>query len=94
MRRDRTATSLVSSFERLKELLPTELFSSHGIDTFLPETFAAKGRVNDFRKLDKRLVIVATDLDSGQSVEFGQPGLDTVPISTAAQASGSVPGLF
>ena len=93
VRRDRSA-SLASSFERLKEMLPTGLFSSHGIDDFLAQTFAANGRTNDFRKLANKLVIVATDLDSGQSVEFGQPGMDDVPISTAAQASASVPGLF
>lgn len=91
--RDRGA-SLASSFERMKELLPSGLFSGHGIEAFLARTFAAKGRTNDFRKLRNKLVIVATDLDSGQSVEFGQAGFDAVPISTAAQASAAVPGLF
>jgi NTE family protein len=37
---------------------------------------------------------VATDLDSGESVSFGRPGRDHVPISKAVQASSALPGLF
>jgi NTE family protein len=37
---------------------------------------------------------VATDLDRGESVSFGKPGHDAVPISRAAQASAALPGLF
>ncbi|HTN67555.1 MAG TPA: patatin-like phospholipase family protein [Burkholderiaceae bacterium] len=86
--------SVVHSFERLKRALPIGLFASSGIDEFLQKAFAETGRSNDFRQLQRRLVIVATDLDSGASVEFGQPGLDHVPISQAVQASTAVPGLF
>jgi NTE family protein len=53
-----------------------------------------KGRTDDFRQLGKRLVVVATDLDSGQAARFGEPGLDHVPISRAVQASGALPGLY
>ena len=53
-----------------------------------------KGRTDDFRQLGKRLVVVATDLDSGQAARFGEPGLDHVPISLAVQASGALPGLY
>ena len=87
-------TGIAHSFERLKRALPIGLFSSSGIHEFLEKTFAERGRSNDFRELQRRLVIVATDLDSGASVEFGQPGLDHVPISLAVQASTAVPGLF
>lgn len=86
--------SVAHSFERLKRALPNGLFSSSGIDEFLQKIFAQAGRSNDFRQLRRRLVIVATDLDSGTSVEFGQPGLEHVPISQAVQASTAVPGLF
>jgi predicted acylesterase/phospholipase RssA len=54
----------------------------------------ASGRSNDFRKLSRKLVLVATDLDSGASAPFGQPGWDHVPISVAAAASAALPGLF
>ena len=39
-------------------------------------------------------MLVATDLDSGDSAPFGQPGWDHVPISRAVQASAALPGLF
>jgi len=53
-----------------------------------------KNRTDDFRRLGKRLVVVATDLDSAQPARFGEPGLDHVPISVAVQASSALPGLY
>ncbi|MEO7030827.1 MAG: patatin-like phospholipase family protein [Herbaspirillum sp.] len=82
------------SFERLKRALPNGLFSNNGIQQFLQQLFSENGRTNDFRQLRRQLIIVATDLDSGESVEFGRPGMDHIPISQAVQASASVPGLF
>ena len=87
-------SSLPHSLERLKATLPTGIFSGDGIHDFISQTFSVSGRSNDFRKLNRRLVIVATDLDSGEPVRFGHPGFDHVPISKAAQASAAVPGLF
>ncbi len=86
--------SLMASFERLKEALPAGLFSGEGIHRFLKATFARPGRTNDFRKLKRKLVIVATDLDTGEAVRFGERGWDDTPISVAVQASAAVPGLF
>jgi len=51
-------------------------------------------RTNDFRKLRRSLYIVATELNSGYSVRFGEPGQDHVPISRAIQASTALPGLY
>ena len=89
-----TRRSVSGAFERLARALPTGLFSNDLIDTRLSRQFAAPGRTNDFRKLERKLVLVATDLDSGESVPFGQPGFDHVPISKAVQASAALPGLF
>ncbi|HYD96065.1 MAG TPA: patatin-like phospholipase family protein [Noviherbaspirillum sp.] len=90
----RGKTSVAGSLERLKGVLPTGILSGDGIHEFMERIFAAAGRTNDFRKLKQKLVIVATDLDSGEAVRFGLPGYDDVPISRAAQASAAVPGLF
>lgn len=87
-------TSILESFERMKEALPTGILSNDGIHEFLQATFSIGMRTNDFRHLQQKLIIVATDLDSGTSVKFGAPGWDHVPISIAVQASASVPGLF
>lgn len=92
--RHRGKASLANSLDRLKMTLPTGILSGEGIHEFLQKVFSAKGRSNDFRKLKRRLIIVATDLDSGEPARFGRPGFDHVPISKAAQASAAVPGLF
>lgn len=86
--------SLANSFERMKRVLPTGVLSGDGIHEFLERTFSLPGRSNDFRKLQHRLVLVATDVDSGEAILYGNPGFDDVPISKAAQASAAVPGLF
>lgn len=89
-----TRRSLLSTVERLGRALPTGLFSNAMIDAQLRRQFAAPGRTNDFRALKRKLVLVATDLDSGASAPFGQPGFEHVPISRAVQASAALPGLF
>ena len=86
--------SFFESFQRLSQAIPTGIFNSAGIHDFLSRIFTAPGRSNDFRKLKRRLFLVATDLDSGESVVFGTPGEDHVPVSTAVQASAALPGLF
>lgn len=86
--------SFFESFQRLSQAIPTGIFNSVGIHEYLGRIFTAPGRSNDFRKLRHRLFLVATDLDSGESVVFGAPGRDHVPISTAVQASAALPGLF
>ena len=78
----------------LGEALPTGLFDNAAIDSYLEAAFSRHGRTNDFRRLRRRLYLVATELDTGASVTFGRPGWDHVPISRAVQASSALPGLF
>jgi len=85
---------LFETFQRLGHALPAGMLDNSGIDALLRKLFAAPGRTNDFRKLRQRLFLIATDLDSGESVAFGSAGHDKVPISTAVQASAALPGLF
>ena len=86
--------SLLSAFERLGRALPTGVFSNAPLEAQLRRVLEAEGRSNDFRKLGRRLIIVATDLDSSEPAPFGLPGWDQVPISQAVQASAALPGLF
>ncbi|HSV71400.1 MAG TPA: patatin-like phospholipase family protein [Methylibium sp.] len=80
--------------DRLGRAVPTGLFSNRTVHEHLARVFAEPGRSNDFRSLASRLVLVAVDLDSGESRPFGAPGHDHVPISLAVQASAALPGLF
>jgi NTE family protein len=86
--------SLMAAFERVGRALPTGLFSTDGMQAQLHRIFCAEGRTDDFRRLARKLVLVATDLDSGAAARFGEPGLDDVPISRAVLASAALPGLY
>lgn len=90
-RRDLT---LLESLTRLSRSLPVALFDNQPIRDYLQKIYHLKGRTDDFRQLGKRLVVVAADLDSGQEVRFGEPGMDHVPISLAVAASSALPGLY
>ena len=86
--------SLLVALERLGRALPAGLLSGHAMERQLAHLFSVRGRSNDFRALPRKLVLVATDLDSGEAIPFGQPGHDDVPISLAVQASAALPGLY
>ncbi|MFG6416304.1 patatin-like phospholipase family protein [Roseateles sp. DC23W] len=86
--------SRLSTLERLGRVLPTGLLSSERFGAALTRVFDEPGRSNDFRQLRHRLVLVATDLDTGEAIPFGTDGWDHVPISRAVQASAALPGLF
>jgi predicted acylesterase/phospholipase RssA len=88
---DRT---LFEAATRLGRALPVGIFDNEPIRAFLERVFNVKGRTDDFRRLPQHLTVVAADLDSGQAVCFGEPGLDHVPISRAVQASTALPGLY
>jgi len=79
---------------RLSRALPVGVFDNEPIRAYLERIYALKGRSDDFRRLDRRLVVVAVDLDSGKAVRFGEPPFDHVPISRAVQASSALPGLY
>jgi len=86
--------NLLRALERLGRALPTGIFDGDQIDRYLARIFDVPGHSNDFRKLRHKLYIVAAELDTGESVAFGGPGVDHVPISRAVQASSALPGLF
>ena len=86
--------TLLASLEHLGRALPTGLFSNAPLERQVRSLLSGTGRSNDFRLLSRRLVLVATDLDSGEAAPFGLPGWDHVPISEAVAASAALPGLF
>jgi predicted acylesterase/phospholipase RssA len=88
------SSTVMSAFERLGRAIPTGVFSGEEVDRYFGGIFSQPDRSNDFRTLTRKLYLVATDLDTGESVIFGSPGFDHVPISRAVQASAALPGLF
>lgn len=92
--RDPLRRRALEAFAPLWRAVPTGLFDNAPIEEYLRGLFTGHGHTNDFRKLKRKLFAIATDLDTGEPVSFGSPGLDHVPISRAVQASSALPGLF
>lgn len=82
------------AIDPIGRLLPTGLCDNRPFERFLAQMFTGPGRTNDFRQLRRSLYIIATELNSGYSVRFGEPGQEHVPISQAIQASTALPGLY
>lgn len=92
--RDPLHHGVMESLATLSRAVPVGMFDNATVDHFLRKLLAAPGRSNDFRRLERKLFLVATNLDTGASVVFGAPGHDHVPISRAISASSALPGLF
>ena len=92
--RRRRGHAVASWLSRAARTVPVGLFDNDPIRDYLKKVFAKRGRTDDFRRLPTKLVVVATDLDTGNLVRFGARGNDRVPISRAVQASTALPGLY
>ncbi|HWQ12493.1 MAG TPA: patatin-like phospholipase family protein [Roseiflexaceae bacterium] len=86
--------SLLDVIETLALALPGGLYDSSALDRYLAELLSRPGLSNDFRRLACELRIIATDLDTGERVVFGERPLDAVPISRAVAASAAVPLVY
>ena len=78
----------------LTKLVPTALFDNRPPERYLRNLFGSSGHSDDFRQLRSRLYVVATNLNTAESVAFGDAGHDHVPISRAVVASAALPGLY
>ena len=86
--------SFMGTLEGLGRSLPVALFSNEGIREYLERSFLRPGRSNDFRRLRQKFFVVATDVETGRRVVFGDKDMEHIPISQAVQASTAVPGLY
>lgn len=85
---------LLDALTVLGEALPVAVFDNEPIREYVAGIFKLKDRTDDFRRLDRRLTVVATDLESGEPARFGYSGWMHAPISRAVQASIALPGLY
>ena len=86
--------SLTGSLFRLTSALPIGLFDNENIRSYLADNFSLNGRTDDFRELDTKLRVIATQLTSGKIYRFGESPHDDVKISKAVQASTALPSLY
>ncbi|MCG8456585.1 MAG: patatin-like phospholipase family protein [Holophagales bacterium] len=85
---------LLDALTVLGEAVPVAIFDNEPIRDYVAKIFAKKGRTDDFTQLRRKLTVVATDLESGESMRFGHGGWPYVPISVAVQASTALPGFY
>ena len=78
----------------LGRAVPTAMFDNRPLERFLHDVFSGRGRTDDFRKLASRLFVVATNLNTGAALAFGDHAHDRVPISHTVAASTALPGLY
>ncbi|MFN2465713.1 MAG: patatin-like phospholipase family protein [Candidatus Dormibacteria bacterium] len=90
--RDRVPMS--EALMSLTPLLPSGVFSNHGVENYIRQTFAAAGLSDDFRDIPRELHIVATDIEADRRVTFSRQKTPNVPISKAVAASSCIPILF
>ncbi len=86
--------SLLESLTVLTQAIPSGIFDNEGFHEYLTRSYSSIGRTNDFRQLRKKLLIVATDLETGETVKFGDEGRRDAPISKAVQSSMASPGIY
>ena len=75
-------------------ILPTGLYSGQGLEKYVRTVLEERAGINRFDQLEKTLLIIATELETGKRAVFGQGGKSIVPISQAVAASSAVPILY
>jgi predicted acylesterase/phospholipase RssA len=88
---DMTMFDLVWS---LTEAIPSGMYDILALERYLRQVLKAQGVCNEFSDLERELYIIATDLDTGDRLVFGQEAWEDVPISLAAAASSAMPLLY
>lgn len=92
--RDPLANGWAAGLSALGRIVPTAVFDNEPLREHLQSIFNVEGHTDDFRKLRARLYVVATNLNTGESVHFGGPGRNKIEISRALLASCALPGLY
>lgn len=92
--RNRREMSLIDLLDKAQDTLPSGIYTLEPFARYLEATFAAKGLSPSFEGLRKELYIPAIDLETGESVMFGDSGWRDVPIAKAVTASSAAPIYF
>jgi NTE family protein len=78
----------------LTETLPAGMYDGLGLEKFVRHALTTLERSNEFDELQRELYVIATDLDNGERVVFGQGAYRHIPISLAIAASSALPIVY
>ncbi len=73
--------SMVDVAMGLAEGLPTGVYHNRGIEKYIAEVLSDPDRTNDFRELERELLLTATDVDTCERIVLGEGEWADVPIS-------------
>src|SRR6478735_1606310 len=74
--------------------LQTGIYSGRGLQSYMEEVLSDPDRTNDFRMLERELVLAATDLDTCERIVLGEGDWADVPISKAVECSTALPIVY
>jgi predicted acylesterase/phospholipase RssA len=86
--------TLIDLLDKAQDALPSGIYRLEPFAKYLEKTFKAKGLGLRFVDLRKDLYIPAIDLESGDSVIFGEEGWRDISIAQAITASSAAPIYF
>ncbi|WHZ14210.1 MAG: hypothetical protein OJF52_001045 [Nitrospira sp.] len=86
--------TLIDLLDKAQDALPSGIYTLEPFARYLAMIFKTRGLSDSFAGLSKELYIPAIDLETGDSVMFGEEGRRDVPISRAVTASSAVPIYF
>ncbi len=78
----------------LSSVFPPALYDGLALESYVRALLNRSGVHNRFTELERELYLIATSLESGQRVVFGEAPYDRVAISQAIAASSAVPILY
>ncbi|MBS0166888.1 MAG: patatin-like phospholipase family protein [Nitrospira sp.] len=86
--------TVIDLLDKAQDALPSGIYRLEPFAKYLEKTFIAKGLGLRFSDLHKALYIPAIDLESGESVIFGEEGRRDISIAQAVTASSAAPIYF
>jgi len=86
--------SVLESLTGLAQAIPSGIFDNEGFHQYVSKSYSSIGRTNDFKSLRKKLMILATNIETGETVRFGSDAHLDIPISKAIQSSMASPGIY
>jgi predicted acylesterase/phospholipase RssA len=92
--RHRADMDLVDFLLLFSEALPAGFFTTAVLEERMREVFSHHGHSDSFRRLPADLLLVATELESGDRRVFGRGFDTTTPVSRAAAASAALPVFY
>ncbi|RPI26205.1 MAG: patatin family protein, partial [Chloroflexota bacterium] len=79
----------------MSEVIPAGLYDAMALERYVRDQLSQPGQSNNFADLEKELYIIATNLDNGDRVIFGdKEDQHEIPISLSVAASSSLPMLY